>query len=142
VVVPSHGVPEDVPEDGVYTFVHDLGRALELARETAGERNISVMGADVGGQFLRAGLVDVISVHLVPVLFGSGLRMFDHVVDEHVTLELEDVSGSPHATHLRYGSSATSSRSPRAPPDQGCGPVVGRCSPARATCRPLAGPRG
>ena len=99
----SHSVPDEVPGNGVYTFVDDFGTAFERARATAGEKNISVMGADVGRQALRAGLVDVISVHLVPVLFGTGTRMFeDDGVDEHVTLELVEVTGSPHATHLRY----------------------------------------
>jgi dihydrofolate reductase len=99
----SHSVPDGVPDGGVYTFVGDLETAFERARETAGDKNISVMGADVGRQALRAGLVDVISVHVVPVLFGTGTRMFeDGGVDEHVTLELVDVNGSPNATHLRY----------------------------------------
>lgn len=62
----------------------------------------SVMGGEVRRQHLRAGVVDESSVHLVPVLFGSGTRMFEDVVDEHVTLELVEVAESPHATHLRY----------------------------------------
>ncbi|HEU4354113.1 MAG TPA: dihydrofolate reductase family protein [Actinomycetota bacterium] len=98
----THGVPDDVPEDGVYTFVDDLETALARARETAGDKNISVMGADVGRQFLDAGAVDEISLHLVPVLFGSGTPLFGEGVDEHVTLEFAGVSESPHATHLRY----------------------------------------
>ena len=98
----SHSVPDDVPNGGVYTFVDDAETALASARETASDKNISLMGGEVGRQYLRAGVVDEISVHLVPVLFGSGTRMFDDVVDEHVTLELVDVAESPHATHLRY----------------------------------------
>ena len=98
----SHSVPDDVPEGGVYTFVGDLDTALARARETAGDKNISVMGGSVGAQLLRAGKVDEISVHVVPVLFGSGVPMFQDVVDEHVTLELLYESRSPHATHLRY----------------------------------------
>jgi dihydrofolate reductase len=98
----SHRVPDDLPEGGVYTFVDDAETALARARETAGDKNISVMGGEVGRQYLRAGVVDEISVHLVPVLFGSGTRMFEDVVDEHVTLEVMGVSESPHATHLRY----------------------------------------
>jgi dihydrofolate reductase len=98
----SHGVPDDIPEGGVYTFVDDLGTALARARETAGDKNISVMGADVGRQLLNAGAIDEISVHLVPVLFGSGTPLFGEGVDEHVTLEFVGVSESPHATHLRY----------------------------------------
>jgi dihydrofolate reductase len=98
----SHGVPDEVPEGGVYTFVDDLETALARARETAGDKNISVMGADVGRQLLNAGAIDEISVHLVPVLFGSGTPLFGDGVDEHVTLEFVGVSESPHATHLRY----------------------------------------
>ncbi len=98
----SHGVPDDVPEGGVYTFVDALGTALERARETAGDRNISVMGAEVGRQLLDAGAIDEISVHLVPVVFGSGTPIFGEGVDEHVTLEFVRVTESPHATHLRY----------------------------------------
>jgi dihydrofolate reductase len=98
----SHSVPDDVPEGGVYTFVDDLETALARARETAGDKNTSVMGADVGRQLLNAGAIDEISVHLVPVLFGSGTPLFGEGVDEHVTLEFVGVSESPHATHLRY----------------------------------------
>ena len=102
VFVLSHGAPDDVPEGGVYTFVGDLETALALARETAGDKNISVMGADTGRQFLDAGVIDEISMHLVPVLFGSGTPLFGKGVDEHVTLEFVGSSESPHATHLRY----------------------------------------
>jgi dihydrofolate reductase len=98
----SHGVPDDVPEGGVYTFVEDLETAFTRARATAGDRNISVMGADVGRQLMNAGLIDEISVHLVPVLFGSGTPLFGVGVDEHVTLEFVGASQSEHATHLRY----------------------------------------
>ena len=102
VFVLSHGVPDDVPEGSVYTFVGDLETALAGARETAGDRNISVMGADTGRQFLDAGVIDEISMHLVPVLFGSGTPLFGGGVDEHVTLEFVGSSESPHAVHLRY----------------------------------------
>jgi hypothetical protein len=50
----------------------------------------------------NAGAIEEISVHLVPVLFGSGTPLFGEGVDEHVTLEFVGVSESPHATHLRY----------------------------------------
>jgi dihydrofolate reductase len=102
VFVLSHGVPDDVDERGVYTFVGDLPTALATARQTAGDKNISVMGADVGRQLLDAGEIDEISVHLVPVLFGSGTPLFGEGVGQHVTLEFVGESESPHATHLRY----------------------------------------
>jgi dihydrofolate reductase len=98
----SHGVPDDVPQGGVYTFVGDLETALARAREVAGDRNISVMGADVGRQLVDAGVIDEISVHVVPVLFGSGTPIFGAGVDEHVTLELVSMTESRYAVHLRY----------------------------------------
>ena len=102
VFVLSHGVPDDVPEGGVYTFVDDLETTLARARETAGDKNVSVMGADTGRQFIDAGVIDEISVHVVPVLFGSGTPIFGPGVDGHVTLKFIGSSESPHATHLRY----------------------------------------
>ena len=102
VFVLSHGVPDDVPQGGVYTFVGDTETALAQARETAGEKNISVMGADTGRQFIDAGVVDEISVHVVPVVFGSGTPLFGKGVGEHITLELIDQGETEHAKHLRY----------------------------------------
>ena len=59
-------------------------------------------GADIGRQFIEAGLVDEIGVHLVPVLFGSGTRIFEHLSGEHVQLEPIEVMETRAATHLRY----------------------------------------
>ena len=98
----SHSVPADLPQGGVYTFVDSLETALTRARETAGAKNISVMGADVGRQLMNAGAIDEISIHVVPVVFGSGTPMFGKGVDEHVTLEFVGATESPHASHLRY----------------------------------------
>jgi dihydrofolate reductase len=104
VFVISHDVPEDTPEGGVYTFVTGgIERALEQAKATAGEKGVTVMGgADTGQQYLRAGLLDELSIHLIPVLFGSGTRMFDHLDDRHVELEPGETIQTPAATHLRY----------------------------------------
>ena len=104
VFVVTHSEPEDSPENGVYTFATvGIEAALEQARETAGERTVAVMGgADLGRQFIRAGLVDEISIHLVPVLFGSGKRMFDEISHEHIQLEAVAVDNTPPATHMRF----------------------------------------
>jgi dihydrofolate reductase len=59
-------------------------------------------GAQVGQQCVAAGLADEISIHLVPVLFGSGTRMFEHLGGGHVQLETVEVIETPGATHLRY----------------------------------------
>ncbi len=87
-----------------YTFVTDgIASALAQARAAAGERNVDVAGgADTVQQFLRAGLIDEIHLHVVPVLMGQGLRLFDHLDPEHVELEPVHVIAGPHATHLAY----------------------------------------
>jgi dihydrofolate reductase len=101
--VVSHDVPEDIPEGGVYTFVDGTEAALTGAKTAAGDKNVSVMGgADIAQQFLKAGLLDEIQIHLVPVLFGSGIRLFEHLGDEHIQLETTEVIETAEATHLRF----------------------------------------
>jgi dihydrofolate reductase len=61
-----------------FTFVTDgIERALDLAQEAAGDREVVLMGASVAQQWLRAGLVDELRIHLVPVLLGDGVLRFD-----------------------------------------------------------------
>ena len=103
VIVVSHSVPEDVPEGGVYTFVDGIESALARAQEAAGEKNVNIMGgADIAQQYLRAGLVDEISIHLVPVLFSGGIRLFEQLGNEHIQLETIEAINTAAATHLRY----------------------------------------
>lgn len=103
--VVSHDTPDGVPADGVYTFVGDIRTALDRARSVAGDADVGIMGgADIARQYLRAGLVDELSIHLVPVLFGSGTPLFGdgESLDEHVRLERTDVVATDAATHLRF----------------------------------------
>jgi dihydrofolate reductase len=104
VFVLCHEVPGNVPEGGVYTFVADgIEAALKQAQAAAGDKDVTVMGgADTGRQFIEAGLVDELSIHLVPVLFGSGTRMFEHLGDQHVQLENAGATQTSAATHLRF----------------------------------------
>jgi dihydrofolate reductase len=104
VFVVTDAEPEEVPEGSVYTFVTDgIESALEQAKAVAGDKVAAVMGgADIGQQFIRAGLVDEISIHLVPVLFGSGTRMFENLGGEHIRLETAGVIETPEAAHLRF----------------------------------------
>src|SRR5215216_6385659 len=104
VFVVTHAEPEEVPEGGVYTFVTDgIESALEQSKAAAGDKDVAVMGgAEIGQQFIRAGLIDEISIHLVPVLFGGGTRMFEHPGSEHIQLETAGVIETPTATNLRF----------------------------------------
>ena len=104
VFVVTHEAPAESPEDGVYTFVTDgIESALEQAKAAAEGKVVTVMGgASIGQQYIAAGLVDELAIHLVPVLFGGGTRMFEHLGDEHIQLETVDVVETPAATHLRF----------------------------------------
>ena len=85
------------------TAVYDgVESALNQARAVAGSRAIAVGAADVAQQFLRAGLLDEVRIHLVPVLLGSGIRLFDHLEGLSYELECLAVVPSSGVTHLRY----------------------------------------
>lgn len=104
VFVVTHAAPEAPPAESVYTFVTGgIQDALDRARAAAGERDVRIMGgASLGQQFLAAGLVDEIVLHVVPVLLKAGTRMFDAPGSNHVGLEVLQVVAAPQATHLRY----------------------------------------
>ena len=101
-VVVSHSVPQDLPDGGVYTFVDSVETALETAKKAAGDKDISVMGANVAQQLITLGLVDEIFIHLVPVLFGSGTRLIEDLGGEHAQLETTEVIETKEAIHLRF----------------------------------------
>ncbi|HZM21693.1 MAG TPA: dihydrofolate reductase family protein [Anaerolineales bacterium] len=101
-VIVSHSVPQDVPDGGVYTFVDSVEAAFETAKKLAGDKNILIMGADVPQQFLKRGLIDEVSIHLAPVVFGSGTRLFEGLGSEHIPLEIIEVIQTAEAIHLRF----------------------------------------
>jgi dihydrofolate reductase len=102
--VVTHRVPDEVPRgESRYTFVTDgVESAVAQASAVAGDKYVSLMGASVPQQALRAGLLDEIQIHLIPVLLGGGVRLFDHLGAGSVELELLKVVDGPGVTHLRY----------------------------------------
>jgi dihydrofolate reductase len=89
---------------GTFAFVTDgIERAVRRAQAAAGDKDVLVMGGPtVAQQAVRAGLVDEIRLHVVPVLFGAGTRLFDDLGTKHIELEPTEVVASPAATHLRF----------------------------------------
>jgi dihydrofolate reductase len=107
--VPCFVVTHEAREDletatGTFAFVTDgIERAVRRAQAAAGDKEVLVMGGPaVGQQAVRAGLVDEIRLHIVPVLFGVGTRLFDDLGPEQIELEPTEVVASPAATHLRF----------------------------------------
>ena len=86
-----------------FTFVNDGPEsALAQAQVVAGDKNIGVAGGNVVQQFLAAGLVDEITIHLVPVFLGGGVRLFDHLGSGVTGFERVSVTETPGATHLHF----------------------------------------
>ena len=89
--------------DTTFNFVTDgIEPALERAREAAGDRDVLIGGgADVINQFLAAGLLDELELHVVPMLLGGGARLFEGVGPD---LKLEEVRviEAPGVAHLKY----------------------------------------
>lgn len=103
IFVPSHRPPgSSVANYPLVTYVHDgIESAMAKAKAAAGDRNVVVHGAYTAQRALEAGVLDELQMHLIPVLFGSGLRMFD-VLPRRMELEIVRVLDSPEATHIRY----------------------------------------
>ncbi len=87
----------------MFTFVTDGPiSALAQARAAAGEKDIRVAGgANIAQQYLNAGLLDELQIHLAPVFLGEGVRLFEHMAT-HLKLESTRVIASPSVTHLRF----------------------------------------
>ncbi|CAN5259786.1 dihydrofolate reductase family protein [soil metagenome] len=106
VFILTHHARETVAKTGgtTFTFVTDgIESALEQARAAAGDKDVAVGGgASVVQQFLRAGLLDELQIHVVPVLLGGGVRLFDNLGAERVELASTRVIESATVTHLKY----------------------------------------
>jgi dihydrofolate reductase len=106
VFVLTHHAREPLELEGGTTFhfvTEGIEAALERARAAAGGKDVHVAGgAEAAQQYLAAGLVDRLQVHVAPLLLGRGTRLFDALGDAPPSLELDRVVDSPAATHLRY----------------------------------------
>ncbi len=97
--------PHEVLYRGPTTFIfvtEGMERALKQAQAAAGEKGVSLMGANVSQQYLKAGLVDEMEIHVANVLFGAGRPLFANIGDSQIKLERTRVIATPAVTHLRY----------------------------------------
>jgi dihydrofolate reductase len=106
VFVLTHHARDPLELEGgtTFTFVTDgIESALEQARAAAGDRSVAIAGgAQVLQQYLRAGLVDELEVHVAPLLLGGGVRLLEDLGSTPPRLELDRVLGSSRVAHLRF----------------------------------------
>lgn len=104
IYVLTHRPQETLVKEGGtrFIFVTDgIERALNQARESAGDKIVSVSSANAIQQFIKAGWLDELQLHIVPVLLGDGAPMFDKV-DTPTELEIVRVVASEAVTHIKY----------------------------------------
>ncbi|MGI5127484.1 dihydrofolate reductase family protein [Pseudonocardia sp. CA-107938] len=107
ILVLTHDIPAE-PAPGSARYVTDVRECAAQARAAAGDGDVLVHGAGAAQALLRAGELDELELHVVPVLLGQGRRLFDGLPPEHVELDLvrqlsvDDVPPAQRVLHLRY----------------------------------------
>jgi len=102
IFVLTHAAPEE-PAPGSARYVTDgVESCVAQAKAAAGDRDILLHGAATAQACLRAGLLDEIELHLMPVLLGQGRRLFEDLPPDHIELELLRALDGPGVLHLRY----------------------------------------
>jgi dihydrofolate reductase len=96
--------PVEMAGGTTFHFVTDgIESALEQARQAAGGKDVRLWGGgQVAGQYLAAGLLDELELHIVPALLGDGARLFDNFGEAEVRLEQVRAVEAPGVTHLKY----------------------------------------
>jgi dihydrofolate reductase len=106
VFVLTHHVREPLPMRGgtTFFFVTDgIESALKQARHAADGKDVALGGgAYVAQQYLTAGLIDELEIHVVPLFLGSGARLFDNLDGRNMKLEPMRTIAGPGVTHLKY----------------------------------------
>lgn len=104
VFVLTHKERKPIEMEGGTTFffvTEGIETALAKAKDAAGKKDVKIMGgADTVNQYLAAGLIDEMWLHIAPVTIGSGTRLFDKVPP--LTMEVIDISGTEVVTHIKY----------------------------------------
>lgn len=93
----------DIGQWPLVTYLNDVTTAMTRAKEAAGDKNVLVHGAAVAQLALAAGVLDELELHVVPVLFGQGRRLFEGLAPEQIELERTRVlEGEGGVTHMHY----------------------------------------
>jgi len=89
--------------DSPFTFVTDgVESAIKQAQAIVGDKTIGIGGSTIIQQCLKLGLLDEINIHLVPIILGKGIRLFDNLDTQSIQLENTQVLEGTGVTHLIY----------------------------------------
>lgn len=106
VYVLTHEKRKPWVQKGTTTFYFTDDRienVLAKAKESAKGKDVRIQGgAEAIRQYLNAGLIDDFTIHIAPVLLGSGIRLFDSIDKNKYTVDIAETIHSPMVTHLRY----------------------------------------
>jgi dihydrofolate reductase len=106
VYVLTHEKREPWVQKGTTTFyfINDgIESALEKAKQSANGKDIRIQGgADTIKQYLNAGLIEEFTIHIAPVIIGSGIRLFDNIRRNVFNVEIDKLIHSPLASHIKY----------------------------------------
>jgi dihydrofolate reductase len=102
VVVTHRPRPEGWHPEASCQFIGDVVRAIMVAKELAGDRDVAVTAGNVGGQALALGLVDEVAMDVVPVVFGRGKRYFGALDAQQLLEDSDVVIQGRRVLHLRY----------------------------------------
>jgi dihydrofolate reductase len=102
IFVPTHQAPAGPSPSNVHFVTDGIESCVAQAKAAAGDRDVMLHGAYTAQSCLRARVLDVLEIQLVPVLFGQGRRLFDELGPDRIELEPVRAMESPSALHLRY----------------------------------------
>jgi dihydrofolate reductase len=97
--------PHETLQRGATTFIFHTGsaeEAMKRAQASANGLNVGLMGASVSQQYLKAGMVDEMVIHVANILLGAGRPLFANIGSQQIKLERIRVVPTSAATHLRY----------------------------------------
>ena len=102
-ILARHEPGIDISRWPLVTYVNDVATAMSRAKEAAGGRNVLVHGAGTAQLALAAGVLDELELHVIPVLFGQGRRLFEGLAPEQIELERTRIlEGEGGVTHMHY----------------------------------------
>ena len=102
-VLSRHEPGIDVTQWPLVTYVNDVTTAMSEAKRAAGDRNVLVHGAATAQLGLAAGVLDELELHVIPVLFGQGRRLFENLAAQQIELERTRIlEGDGGVTHMHY----------------------------------------